>query len=47
MNIAYVTLLATEDYFPGAITMISSLKATQTKVPIYCIVTPNISEEIV
>ena len=46
MKIAYVTLLTTEDYFSGVVTMIASLKATQTQVPICCIVTPNISEEM-
>lgn len=47
MHIAYVTLLTTEDYFAGLVTMVTSLKATQTSVPIYCIVTPNINDAII
>ncbi|KAI9203259.1 nucleotide-diphospho-sugar transferase [Polychytrium aggregatum] len=35
---AYVTLLTSESYIPGAVTLVASLRATATQYPIVCIV---------
>ncbi|KAI9203257.1 nucleotide-diphospho-sugar transferase [Polychytrium aggregatum] len=37
-NFAYVTLLTSESYIPGAVTLVASLRATATQYPIVCIV---------
>lgn len=42
-NYAYVTLLTTDSYLPGAETLIKSIKSMKTKYPIICLITSNLS----
>lgn len=43
---AYVTLLSSNDYLEGVLLLNHSLKKCNTKYPLYCLTTPNITERV-
>ena len=43
-NYAYVTLITTNSYMPGVLVLWKSLMSTNTKYPLYCVVTSEVSE---
>ena len=42
----YVTILSTDSYLPGVITLYSSLMKTKPKYKFLCLITPNISKNV-
>lgn len=42
----YVTILSTNTYLPGVLTLHHSLMQTNTKYKFYCLITPNLSKEV-
>lgn len=44
-NRAWVTLLTNDDYINGMVVLAKSLAAVNTIYPLFCIVTPNVSQE--
>lgn len=44
-NYAYVTLLTTNSFLPGTLVLWKSLKDTKPKYPLYCVITPEITQE--
>ena len=45
MKYAYVSILSTENYLAGILTMFNSLKATGTKIPLLCLIHESLRQE--
>lgn len=47
MKYGYVTLLSSESYLPGVVSLARSLKATGTKLPFECVCSKDLDEKVV